>query len=116
MKQLEHQIQAGFFKYLNLQYKFIRPCIFAIPNGGHRHIAVAKKMKDEGVTAGVFDVFVAIPSNHFHGLWMEFKAGKNKITQAQEEFKKRMLTMGYACAVVYSIDEAIEELQRYLAL
>ena len=42
-------------------------CLFAIPNGGARHIGTAIKLKSEGVTAGVSDLFLMIPSGQKHG-------------------------------------------------
>lgn len=35
--------------------------LFAIPNGGERHAAVANKMKVEGAKAGVYDLFLPCP-------------------------------------------------------
>lgn len=45
--------------------------IFHIPNGGHRAISVAKKMKDEGVCSGVPDLYA--PQWR---LWIEMKRQK----------------------------------------
>lgn len=112
MKSLEHEIQKAFFAWVNLT--LYRSCIFAIPNGGMRHIGVARKLKAEGVTPGVFDVFVAIPTETQHGLWIEFKSGKNKLTEYQKAFMRKMTLQDYTCVVCYSLEEAKEALQRYL--
>lgn len=57
----EHESQVAFFKRVALDPRTRDLPIFAIPNGGHRHIAVAKKMSAEGVQAGVPDICVAVP-------------------------------------------------------
>lgn len=83
----EHDEQAGFFewaaysrgKYPELDF------MFAIPNGGLRHVTVAQKLKAEGVRPGVPDTFLPVARGGYHGLWIEFKFEKNKLTELQEQ-------------------------------
>lgn len=110
----EHQIQSSFFQLLRLKYKSIAPYCWATPNGGFRHWSTACKLKREGVMAGVFDVFVAWPINGKHGLFIEFKTGKNSLTDAQKVFMRKMVTNDYSCCVCYSVDEAFHYLRCYL--
>ena len=116
MKNLEHQIQASFFSYLELQYPKLRKKIFAIPNGGARNVITGAMLKKEGATAGVFDVFVGItnPSRGLPGLFIEFKAGKNKLSEKQKDFMGEMISEGYECETCYSLEEAIKCLNDYL--
>ena len=52
--RLEKTEQIAFCEWLTLKgYLY-----FAIPNGGHRHPAVAAKLKAEGATPGVPDLFI----------------------------------------------------------
>ena len=88
--------------------------IYAIPNGGHRNEIVAKKLKDEGVKAGVADVAVDVPCNGYHGLKIEMKAGKNRVTKEQAEFLKMAAHFGYATVVCYTAEEAIKTIEDYL--
>ncbi len=46
----EHDEQKAFVRWFRIQPPKVK--IFAIPNGGHRHIKVAQKLKAEGVSAG----------------------------------------------------------------
>jgi hypothetical protein len=90
--------------------------LFAIPNGGHRHIKTATKLKREGVKAGVPDVMLAYPSAGCAGLWIEMKWNKNKPTKEQARWLKRLKLAGYAVAVCYSADEAINKIAEYLGV
>ena len=51
--------------------------IFAIPNGGKRHIGTARKLKAEGVRSGVPDIFLACPRMpyDFHDLIVGYREG-----------------------------------------
>ncbi len=83
--------------------------LHAIPNGGARHIAVATKLKLEGVESGVLDLFLPVYSQRWkkNGLYIEMKSGKNKLSKTQEEFKYFVITQGFATAVCYNSEEAI---------
>jgi len=65
----ESEEQIGFLRWFEGQFPAVR--IFHIPNGGHRAISVAKKMKEEGVRVGVPDLYVPA-----WRLWVEMKRQK----------------------------------------
>ena len=98
---LEAVIQTQFFTWLTHEMPAIRKVSYHIPNGAKRHPAVALELKSQGLTPGVLDVFIACPSKGYHGLYIEFKAGKNKLTKEQAEFKKVLkLTIIYVMYVI----------------
>lgn len=109
----EYHIQKTFIDFISL-YPKIKDYIFHIPNGGSRHVVEAKRLKLSGVKRGVPDIFVAIPKTPFHGLFIEFKTGKNKPSIAQKEMIKRLEENGYSCPVCYSTEEGISVLKDYL--
>lgn len=113
-KEKESLIQSSFFNWLALVRKEYRPYCFAIPNGGTRHILEAMNLKKQGVTAGVPDVFCALSKKGFHGLFIEFKCGKNKLTPLQQEMINRLASAGYRCVVCYNVDSAIESFNEYI--
>jgi hypothetical protein len=115
-KSPEHDFQASVFDYVDKTLPALRPYMFAIPNGGHRHIAVAKKMKAEGVTPGIFDIFISIPNLIAHGLYIECKAGKNDLSDEQIAFRDRMKEIGYWCEECRTIDDFIVILENYFGL
>jgi len=88
--------------------------IFAIANGGSRHILEAVNLKKQGVKAGVPDLFIPIPNNEFHGLFIEMKYGKNKPTEAQKEWLAYLNSVKYKSIVCYSTNEAINTINDYL--
>ncbi len=135
----EHESQKAFFARVSLDPRTKYLPIFAIANGGHRHISVAKKLKAEGVKAGVPDIFLAMPKvDHYrvtmtsngeqggvgteymtvrsHGLFIEMKKQGNKLSPAQMEWISSLNLRGYQVAVCYSADFAWITLCDYLGL
>ena len=115
MRQIESQNQKALFEWIRtVERKDSRyKKIFAIPNGGKRDSRTAANLKREGVLSGVWDIFVPIPANDMCGLWIEMKAGNNKLTKNQEEFKKG-LDLFYSFEVCYSWIEAKEVIERWM--
>lgn len=89
--------------------------MFAVPNGGKRHIGVAIKMKAEGVKAGVPDIVLPVPRKGFHGMFIEMKNGKKgKVADNQKWWLQRLSEQGYNCVVCYSYEEAKDAISEYL--
>lgn len=87
---------------------------FAIPNGGHRRIGAARKLKAEGTRPGIPDYFLAIPKAGFPGLWLELKEEGGSLSKDQREVIGLFQQQGYRCVVAYSVREATDEIERYL--
>ena len=60
------------------------------------------KLKLKGVVSGVPDNLI-----FDWNLAIELKCGKNKLTENQKEFLKRLQDRGWNCFVIYSLDEFI---------
>ena len=85
------------------------------PKWGRRHIGTAIKLKQEGVTAGVSDLFLMIPANGLHGLFIEMKKDKSaKLQQNQIDFLNLAESMGYGAEVAYGFEEGQKIIQKYL--
>ena len=80
-KDLEHKIQVALCQWLAAVHTVEYALTFAVPNGGHRHVAVAAKLKAEGVKRGVPDLFMAVPRGDKHGLFIELKTEKGRPTE-----------------------------------
>jgi len=112
----EHDTQAAFMDYMRYHEDALPELrwIHAIPNGGARDVVTGARMKREGVKAGVWDVFLPYPCGDYHGLYIEFKHGKNKLTPEQREFGEYVEMHGYKTGVAYTVEEAIEIVRSYL--
>lgn len=76
--------------------------IFAIPSGGHRHIAVAAKMKATGTVKGIPDLF--IPA---WGLWVEMKRTKGgSLSPEQKDWMAYLESVGYRAIVCKGAEDA----------
>lgn len=112
----EHQEQVYLFNWIAImerQYPELS-LLFAIPNGGQRHVLVAMKMKAEGVKSGVPDLFLPVARGNYHGLFIEMKAGKNKTSEKQNVWIENLQKQGYMVEVCYGSDEAQDLLVSYL--
>jgi hypothetical protein len=90
--------------------------LYAIPNGGHRLVSVARKLKREGVKAGVPDLCLPVARGQHHALYLELKAGKNRATPAQREWLDALWAQGNDTHVCAGWEAARDCITEYLAL
>ncbi len=85
----------------------------AIPNGGHRHIGVARKLKGEGVRPGMPDFFLFVPFQGYHGLAIELKAPVKtaRLSDSQKAMKGLLEAQGYVFKVCFGWDEARDAIE-----
>lgn len=88
--------------------------LFHIPNGGKRSKAEAARFKAEGVVSGVPDLCLPVARTGWHGLFVEMKAPKGVLSDAQKEWGESLLAEGYAVRVCRSSSDAIETIISYL--
>lgn len=99
--------------------------LFAVPNGGQRHIAEATKFVATGLRKGVPDVCFPCPTNgirenNYHGCWIEMKIEKHRkaknggCSDEQLKWHEYLRSAGYYVAVCYSWEEGREVLINYL--
>lgn len=111
----ESQEQQALIKWWRLQYPQNEMLLFHIPNGGWRNFKTAARLKKEGVVAGVADLFLAIPSGKFHGLFIEMKRESGgKQSQAQKDFEKAIKAQGYGYALCHGWMDAASAIRLHL--
>jgi hypothetical protein len=89
----EHEEQRELVRWFRQTYKGVR--IFAIPNGGQRSRAAAGRLKAEGVSAGVPDLFVPA-----WGLWIEMKRQKGGVVSSeQKDWINYLQSVNHVCIV-----------------
>jgi hypothetical protein len=110
----EHAEQVATIQWFRMQYPKYTKYLWAIPNGGSRHIVAAVKLKAEGVMPGVSDCFLMIPKDGWHGLFIEMKVKGGRLSDSQKEFMGAATLMGYQAVVCYGFDEAKKAINEYL--
>jgi len=111
----EHDEQAAFILWCRQNEDYF-PGLWLIHNslnGVKVSQGQARKMKREGMLAGVCDVFLPQPMKGYHGLYIEFKFGRNWLSESQERFIKAVEDNGYMVAIAKSKDEGIQIILEY---
>jgi hypothetical protein len=113
-RSVEADIQAEFVKVFPLKYPAVpERLLFAVPNGGSRHVLEAANLKRQGVKAGVADVLLLVPTQWHPFLCIEFKTVSGKQSPEQKEFQKQVEDVGGKYVVVRSCYEALEAVDGY---
>ena len=89
---------------------------YAVPNGGRRSIGEAMNLRRSGLKAGVPDLCVpmASASGKYHALYIEMKAAKGRLSEAQSWWLRELRVRGNAAVVCYSWSEAQYVVINYL--
>ncbi len=112
----EHDEQKAFFEWVEYSKIPGIDLMHAVPNGGQRHPAVAKKLKAEGVKPGVPDVSWPVARGGFIGLAIEFKHGDGAPTKEQRERITRLQEEGWCVAVCWNWRAATRLVKGYAGL
>ena len=103
----EHEEQRELVRWFRQTYKGVR--IFAIPNGGARSPATAGRLKAEGVSSGVPDLFIPAWS-----LWVEMKRQNGgKLSGHQKGWIEYLDGLGHAVLVCKGCDDAQRQIQAF---
>lgn len=100
----EHTEQAIFVQWFRRTYPDVR--IFAIPNGGGRSRSQGAKLKVEGVSAGVPDLFIP------HGtIWVEMKRSRGgSVSAEQKSWHAYLVGIGHTVIVGYGFEDAKDKI------
>jgi len=103
----EHEEQREFVSWFRKTHDPVR--IMAIPNGGYRSKTQGMKLKAEGVSAGVPDLY--IPEWH---LWIEMKRVKGgSVSAAQKDWHQYLRSIGDTVEVCRGCDAAKESITSF---
>lgn len=116
----EHQEQTWLFTWkdkLTPKYPELQ-AMYAVPNGGLRHVVIAKQLQAEGVKSGVPDVHLPVPRGPFAGLWIEMKSLDPKacMTPNQKAWFKLLTELGHRCVCCHGWVKASDAIEEYLCL
>lgn len=80
--------------------------LFHVPNGGKRNGLAGAQMTALGVKKGVLDLLLPVPAHGHHGIVIEMKVGKGKLTPEQQDWLAHFESINWQTAVCYSAAEA----------
>lgn len=115
----EGREQQMLVRWMELQHRAAYAVTWHTPNGGARDKATAGRLKAQGVKAGVPDLQLAVARGGFFGLFIEFKAtppNDAAVSETQKTMLSRLQGEGYRAVVCRGINEAMAEINAYLAM
>lgn len=117
----EDKTQMAILDYCKLAYPKLHASVIKIHNEGQRSRSTNRILPRLGLRAGASDLFFALPTKLYSGLWMEVKKDGWKLTVSQEEhvqrqlnFIKQMQENGYMAKMIIGVDEGISLLNEYM--
>jgi len=116
MKHLEDDLQKACITWFDYQYPKLKNLLFHVPNGGHRNIREAARLKSQGVRPGVSDLILLIPKGEFHGMCIEMKSEKGKVSKLQNEWFMEVDSNGYYCFICHNFNLFKLKINQYLNL
>lgn len=103
------------------------PCLKWLHSNRNEATSIGQRVKGAkmGIKKGILDMFLPYPAIYetqdpfsrvltYHGLYIEMKYGKGKLTEDQIEFREYALDQGYKVVVCWSADDAIKQIKEYL--
>lgn len=101
----EHYEQREFVSWFRKNHPGVR--IFAIPNGGWRSRLTAARLKAEGASPGVPDLFIPAWNT-----WVEMKRSKGgRLSDKQKDWRQYLLSIGHTFILANGKQEAIDAIK-----
>ncbi len=83
---------------------------FAVPNGEHRNIVTASRLKGQGVMRGVADLILLYSGK---ALCLEIKIEGGRQSEPQRVFEAKCIYQGIPYEICRSLDDVIEACKRH---
>ncbi|MEX3984148.1 VRR-NUC domain-containing protein [Paraburkholderia sp. EG287A] len=119
-REIEGDEQTELIAQFRERYPDEGPLLIHIPNGGSRKNSFEGwRLKQQGVRAGVSDLFLPVARGGFFGLWIEFKAAPPndaEPSESQLEWLDLMREQGYQAELCLGVDAALAVLDAYMVL
>lgn len=111
----EHAMQAAVIQWADLQMAVLPALelLYAVPNGARTAISVAKRLKAEGMRAGVPDLCLPVAARGAIGLYIEMKTATGPVSGDQKRWHAALRAAGHIVVVCRSIESAIAELREH---
>jgi VRR-NUC domain len=111
----EYQEQCDLIAWCD-RHQDLRVClIYSHLNGMRTGLGTAIKAKRSGARNGIPDLFLPVPSNGYHGLYIELKRLKGGVVSAEQKaWGKQLKLLGYQWVLCRGCNEAKLEIAGYL--
>lgn len=111
-----HQMQTALIEWRDWRQAILPELhlLFAVANGDLRDPIVAARLKDEGVMPGIPDLLLLVSSRGFHGLAIELKTKRDRLSDVQRDVIDRLDAAGYSTWVARSWPDAAQRILWYL--
>jgi hypothetical protein len=112
----EHAEQAMVIRWADLHSDPRLKLLYAVPNGARVSIGTARKLKAEGLRAGVPDLVLPVPIGGYHGAYIEMKRVKGGVVSPKQQgWHEALRDQGYYVAVARGAEEAQRLILQYLS-
>lgn len=108
----EHSIQTKVVQYIRTFHPEVIIC--SIPNGSGTTASNRLHLHQEGLLAGMPDLFIAEARHGFNGMFVEMKTTKGTESKEQKKIRKQLNDKGYLVFVASSDRTAINLIEDYL--
>jgi len=115
MRHDEDNLQIACVRWFAMQYPHYAELLHHSPNGGRRNLREAARFKAMGTKAGFPDLFLAVASQGYHGLFVEMKSEKGRQSEAQKQWQHSVEWQCYRYEVCRNIEEFIDVINNYLS-
>lgn len=105
----EAELQASVIQWMQFQ---LHPNViyFAVPNGEHRNIVTARRLKGQGVMRGIADIILLYRGR---ALCLEMKTPDGRQSEPQRVFEAKCGHQGIPYQICRSLDDVIEACRRH---
>jgi hypothetical protein len=112
----EKDLQMACVAWLKVAY----PKVYTITSslqGNINSVGMSMEANNLGYIKGCPDLFLPLPNNKFHGLFIELKNGTKgtNVSDNQKEWIKDMNELGYYAVVIRSISDFKELIDNYIS-
>lgn len=110
----EDSIQSACVFWFGMQFPRYRRLIHHSPNeDAYKHAQRANAM---GMQKGFPDIFIAVPRGAYHGLFVEMKTPKGKVSPEQKEMLSLLASQGYLAVIARGTASFIKVVNEYMNL
>ena len=114
----EDAIQAACIRWYKLKHrgKMITsfPAGYVFGGDATKRAILGRRMKEMGYMKGIPDLFIPHANRFYHGLFVEMKTEKGRLSPEQKEVIPRLEAEGYKVAVCRSLDDFIVTVDGYM--